>query len=641
MSDTASEGKACAYCKLSEPAPTWKVGPSTNLLVIHRECWKCQEPSCDTKLDLLTYWWSQSTGQGFCVQHRPSEIPVQLGGGNVGPLRVVFRSLRGSTAIAGNPETDGLLKDLAQAQEEVAAGKSEAAKVRERLTASAGTSSATATSSSSSSSTTVASTSSHSKEMGLSASTPVIRSLNLVPGDRTDSVHARNAETGSRMERQLVSSGASLRLTENAHETGVSLWSLPAGQSLRSLVATVGPVAGHPFHLLFEGPHSELQVWCSNVEQMDGWVAWARKHHPKATVTRIDGGSSSSSPGSQTARPKYAFTRRFVRQKSTIGSPDSSTTEEASPSKSPVTAAKTMRVSADVASSSSEDLSSSHLAFSPERKGPGGFSKWAKNLLSKADPGSKRGSAVVKQVDVFSASLEEIMEEQVQVFPNMRVPMLMNFLTEEVLRCGGAKTEGIFRISASHAELADLVATIKKAKGFDYKLPPFKDAHVPAALMKQWLRDLPVPLFRDYNGCLDVTKLPNNSPEEVDGYVKMVEALSDVHRDVVLFLIDFLGRIGDPANVSATKMPLANLALVFVPSFLRCPSSDITQMLMNQPAEQKFVQTLVEYGAAGKLVRAVAAAEDTSVVGNGRSSSSSISINSSVISSEDQQKESK
>jgi hypothetical protein len=45
-------------------------------------------------------------------------------------------------------------------------------------------------------------------------------------------------------------------------------------------------------------------------------------------------------------------------------------------------------------------------------------------------------------------------------------------------------------------------------------------------------------------------------------------------------------------------MDLANLALVFVPSFLRCPNqTDVTMILTNQPAEQKFVTTLVEYGA--------------------------------------------
>lgn len=45
-------------------------------------------------------------------------------------------------------------------------------------------------------------------------------------------------------------------------------------------------------------------------------------------------------------------------------------------------------------------------------------------------------------------------------------------------------------------------------------------------------------------------------------------------------------------------MPLPNLALVFVPSFLRCPLDDPSLMLTNQPFEQKFVHVLVELGAS-------------------------------------------
>ncbi len=48
-------------------------------------------------------------------------------------------------------------------------------------------------------------------------------------------------------------------------------------------------------------------------------------------------------------------------------------------------------------------------------------------------------------------------------------------------------------------------------------------------------------------------------------------------------------------------MPLANLALVFVPSFLRCPGNDVSLMLTNQPSEQRFVQSLVELGALGRF----------------------------------------
>ena len=43
--------------------------------------------------------------------------------------------------------------------------------------------------------------------------------------------------------------------------------------------------------------------------------------------------------------------------------------------------------------------------------------------------------------------------------------------------------------------MAEAIAGIKKAKNYDYKLLG-KDPHIPAAIMKQWLRELPIPLFQ-------------------------------------------------------------------------------------------------------------------------------------------------
>ncbi len=88
---------------------------------------------------------------------------------------------------------------------------------------------------------------------------------------------------------------------------------------------------------------------------------------------------------------------------------------------------------------------------------------------------------------------------------------------------------------------------IKKAKGYEYKLPPFKDPHIPAALLKQWLRDLPIPLFPDYDGCLALCKLPSASQDEARGYIDMMASLSQVHRNVAVYLIEFLVELGHPS----------------------------------------------------------------------------------------------
>jgi hypothetical protein len=177
-----------------------------------------------------------------------------------------------------------------------------------------------------------------------------------------------------------------------------------------------------------------------------------------------------------------------------------------------------------------------------------------------------------------------------------------------------------------------------------------QDPHLPAALMKQWLRDLPTPLFPDYARCLSLTKLVRGSEEEAQAYRDLLLSLSAVHRNVAMYLMEFLTDLGDPANVPHTKMPLQNLTLVFVPSFLRCPSHDVTTVLMNQPTEQLFVQTCVDYFLLPSwkepLMRAIAELNNNTTNSNSNvadasnstlntSASASVAESASITSSED------
>jgi hypothetical protein len=482
----------------------------------------------------------------------------------------------------------------------------------------------------------------------------------------------RSAESGARVDHQLVGIVGAMRLTDKARESGAPLWSVPRGQ-LVSARGTLQTTAGQPFLLHLEGPHSEQQLWCRSAESLDAWLHWIRLNHPQAKVSRdppvgapavatgpkrpvpsrlstsFSHGSNGAAAGngatSATKNPSTMTLRqRFQRGSSRLSVEDfHSSGEEGSSASTTPTVTPNLTRNATVAegqqpppppivippataratpgtgsatnliggnstggSGFSDDASSAGSEKAGGRKKMFG---WAKKLYDKAGDAVQRNSGAEKggsdkrplSLDVFATSLEDLMEEQAQVYPGLMVPVLMRFLADEIVRCGGHRTEGIFRISASHADVAEVVAVIKKARNFEYKLPPVDDPHIPAAVMKQWLRAMPVPVFRDYERCIEVSRLPNGSPEEREAYCGMVAALSEVHRCVVLFLIGFLTFVGEPANVAVTKMPLANLALVFVPSFVRCPTDDINTMLSNQPAEQKFVQTLVELGAQGVL----------------------------------------
>jgi Rho GTPase-activating protein 39 len=106
--------------------------------------------------------------------------------------------------------------------------------------------------------------------------------------------------------------------------------------------------------------------------------------------------------------------------------------------------------------------------------------------------------------------------------------------------------------------------------------PGIDDCHVPASLLKLWLRELEEPLIpeRLYNDCLACA----NDPEKV---VDMVKQLPTINRRVILFVISLLQLFLQDSIQSVTKMNSINLALVMAPNLLRCNSELMSTVFTN------------------------------------------------------------
>ena len=135
------------------------------------------------------------------------------------------------------------------------------------------------------------------------------------------------------------------------------------------------------------------------------------------------------------------------------------------------------------------------------------------------------------------------------------------------------------------------------------------DAHVPAALLKQWLRELYIPLIpgqsiassqawtdikihvSDDNFYADAVRVG----EDADLACSLVKRLPELHQVVLSFLIRFLQIFISPDVVSITKMDASNLSMVFAPNFLRCPSKDPIVIMENTRKEMAFVKTLIHH----------------------------------------------
>ncbi|KAF9980684.1 hypothetical protein BGZ65_004802 [Modicella reniformis] len=189
---------------------------------------------------------------------------------------------------------------------------------------------------------------------------------------------------------------------------------------------------------------------------------------------------------------------------------------------------------------------------------------------------------------VFEATLERLMGRQMAAggeWAAWRVPRLMIFLKESVVKLGGYKTEGIFRISGDLGAVSELRARIELG---NYDISGITDPHVPCSLLRLWIRDLPEPVipYDMYQRCIQGA----NDKDEV---AKVIASLPLWHKETIIFLISFLKTFNDPLVKETTKMSLSNLAMVFAPTLLQCSSDDAPSLMGHLQSERAFVSTLI------------------------------------------------
>lgn len=195
---------------------------------------------------------------------------------------------------------------------------------------------------------------------------------------------------------------------------------------------------------------------------------------------------------------------------------------------------------------------------------------------------------------LFGGKLEDMMAAQEENEPDLSVPKVLVVLTTDIIANQGPQTEGIFRVPADSSQIAQYRAKLEKEFADDVtqmSMAPNKDPNVSAGLLKLWLRELGEPLVPNefYD---DVLAMVNrNAPFPViEEFLK--NNLPPIHVTVLLFLIRFLHKFAPFASIS--KMTEANIAMVFAPSILRCPSNNPATILTNTTLEKNFALLLIQ-----------------------------------------------
>ncbi|XP_041833867.1 rho GTPase-activating protein 8-like [Melanotaenia boesemani] len=154
----------------------------------------------------------------------------------------------------------------------------------------------------------------------------------------------------------------------------------------------------------------------------------------------------------------------------------------------------------------------------------------------------------------FGVSLQYIREKN----RGAVIPPVMS-QTVTYLKQKGLKTEGIFRRSAQVQVIKNIQKLYDLGKLVDFE--QYQDVHIPAVILKTFLRDLPEPLltFRVYNQVQEMLSV--ESSLRVTRCKQIVEGLPEHNFIVVKYLMCFLHMVSQESIIN--RMSSSNLACVF------------------------------------------------------------------------------
>lgn len=125
------------------------------------------------------------------------------------------------------------------------------------------------------------------------------------------------------------------------------------------------------------------------------------------------------------------------------------------------------------------------------------------------------------------------------------------------------------------------------------------DPAVYAGLLKSWYRELEEPIFPRsyYHSCSQVLEQVDVESQKI-ALEELLEKLRETHPNhhtTLVYLVRFLQKFTEAEVVGHTKMPFGNLAMVWAPNLLRCPSIETGKVLEYSVKEMKFVRLLIEH----------------------------------------------
>uniref|UniRef100_T1JKW0 Rho-GAP domain-containing protein n=1 Tax=Strigamia maritima TaxID=126957 RepID=T1JKW0_STRMM len=184
---------------------------------------------------------------------------------------------------------------------------------------------------------------------------------------------------------------------------------------------------------------------------------------------------------------------------------------------------------------------------------------------------SRRKGAKKKKKDaencVFSVPLTTLLEQDKRIQIECKIPLIVRKILNHLE--SGLTEEGILRVPGVVAKVQHLK---KEIESNFYSSPGLVDVALRessindvAALIKQFLRDLPLPLLTNeyMEAFVQIDKITEKT-DQVKALILLVCLLPDVHRDTLKAFLDFLVKI--TLYESENRMSLQNVAMIIAPN---------------------------------------------------------------------------
>lgn len=188
-----------------------------------------------------------------------------------------------------------------------------------------------------------------------------------------------------------------------------------------------------------------------------------------------------------------------------------------------------------------------------------------------------------KEHGIFGVPLDTLLEQDQKREPHARIPLVFQEIISYLVKyC--LDSEGILRIPGSSSRIKQLRQELEERfyQGTFIWEEDLTSNDV-AALMKQFLRELPVPLLTDeyIEAFAQVENLPDKK-QQLHALNLLILLLPSVHRDTLNVLLEFLEKIIQHRNVN--KMGLTNVAMIMAPNLFMAPKVRSSNQNKNKSA---------------------------------------------------------